>query len=138
MGSSFVLIYCVLPIVVLAYAVAALSPHVDVALSLLPAYVLMLQFFVGLLIRIEDMPGMPPRGIILCCEFVIDVPIEAPYALGYCALKHETAMFLHLRLCSHTKLQPVVCAKCRLLEMVCEAQFPNVRMERHHDKPVSK
>ena len=41
---------------VLAYFVAAVSPNMDVANSALPAYVVSLLFFVGLLIRHEDQP----------------------------------------------------------------------------------
>ena len=40
----------------LAYFVAAVSPNMDVANSALPAYVVSLLFFVGLLIRHEDQP----------------------------------------------------------------------------------
>ena len=42
---------------VLAYFVAAASPNMDVANAALPAYVVSLLFFVGLLIRHEDQPG---------------------------------------------------------------------------------
>ena len=41
----------------LAYAVAATCATVNAANAALPAYVLTLQFFVGLLIRISDIPG---------------------------------------------------------------------------------
>ena len=41
---------------VLAYFIAAVSPTLEVANSALPAYVVSLLFFVGLLIRYEDMP----------------------------------------------------------------------------------
>ena len=43
--------------IVLAYVIAAISPTLEVANSALPAYVVSLLFFVGLLIRQEDMPG---------------------------------------------------------------------------------
>ena len=42
---------------VLAYLVAALSPTMDVANGALPAYVVTLLFFVGLLIRADDQPA---------------------------------------------------------------------------------
>ena len=41
----------------LAYAIAATCSTVDAANAALPAYVLTLQFFVGLLIRIADIPS---------------------------------------------------------------------------------
>ena len=40
----------------LAYFIAAISPTLEVANSALPAYVVSLLFFVGLLIRYQDMP----------------------------------------------------------------------------------
>ena len=46
-----------LVLAVLAYAIAAACATVDAANAALPAYVLTLQFFVGLLIRIADIPG---------------------------------------------------------------------------------
>ena len=42
---------------VLAYLVAALSPTMDVANGALPAYVVTLLFFVGLLVRADDQPA---------------------------------------------------------------------------------
>ncbi len=42
---------------VLAYIIAALSPNMDVANGALPAYVVILLFFVGLLIRPQDQPS---------------------------------------------------------------------------------
>ena len=44
-------------VAVLAYAIAAGCATVDAANAALPAYVLTLQFFVGLLIRIADIPS---------------------------------------------------------------------------------
>ena len=41
---------------VLAYLIAALSPTMEVANGALPAYVVTLLFFVGLLIRADDQP----------------------------------------------------------------------------------
>ncbi len=41
---------------VLGYLVAALSPNMDVANGALPAYVIVLLFFIGLLIRPQDQP----------------------------------------------------------------------------------
>ena len=41
---------------VLAYLIAALSPSMDVANAALPAYVVSLLFFVGLLIRSDSQP----------------------------------------------------------------------------------
>jgi hypothetical protein len=41
---------------VLAYAIASVSPNMDVANAALPAYVTSLLFFVGLLLRIQDQP----------------------------------------------------------------------------------
>ena len=40
----------------LAYLIAAISPNMDVANGALPAYVVTLLFFVGLLIRAADQP----------------------------------------------------------------------------------
>ena len=40
----------------LAYLIAALSPNMDVANGALPAYVIVLLFFIGLLIRPQDQP----------------------------------------------------------------------------------
>ena len=42
---------------VLAYAIASVSPNMDVANAALPAYVTSLLFFVGLLLRIQDQPN---------------------------------------------------------------------------------
>ena len=42
---------------VLAYAIAAVSPTMDIANAALPAYVTSLLFFVGLLLRIQDQPA---------------------------------------------------------------------------------
>ena len=42
---------------VLAYAIASVSPNMDVANAALPAYVTSLLFFVGLLLRIQDQPA---------------------------------------------------------------------------------
>ena len=42
--------------IVLAYFVAALSPNIDVANAALPAYVVTLLFFAGLLITTNEMP----------------------------------------------------------------------------------
>ena len=41
----------------LAYAIAAVSPTMDIANAALPAYVTSLLFFVGLLLRIQDQPA---------------------------------------------------------------------------------
>lgn len=41
----------------LAYAIAALAPTMEAAAAALPAYVLTLQFFAGLLIRRVDIPN---------------------------------------------------------------------------------
>lgn len=41
---------------VLAYLIAALSPTMDVANAALPAYIVTLLFFVGLLIRADSQP----------------------------------------------------------------------------------
>jgi len=43
--------------IVLAYAIASVSPNMDVANAALPAYVTSLLFFVGLLLRIQDQPN---------------------------------------------------------------------------------
>ncbi|KAK9904696.1 hypothetical protein WJX75_000743 [Coccomyxa subellipsoidea] len=43
--------------IVLAYAIASVSPNMDVANAALPAYVTSLLFFVGLLLRIQDQPA---------------------------------------------------------------------------------
>ncbi|KAK9823062.1 hypothetical protein WJX81_005585 [Elliptochloris bilobata] len=43
--------------IVLAYAIAAVSPTMDIANAALPAYVTSLLFFVGLLLRIQDQPN---------------------------------------------------------------------------------
>ncbi|EIE18756.1 ABC family transporter: multidrug, partial [Coccomyxa subellipsoidea C-169] len=43
--------------ILLAYIIAALSPNMDVANGALPAYVVILLFFVGLLIRPQDQPS---------------------------------------------------------------------------------
>ena len=50
------LMRCLLP-AVLAYAIASVSPNMDVANAALPAYVTSLLFFVGLLLRIQDQPN---------------------------------------------------------------------------------
>ena len=50
------LMCCYLP-AVLAYAIASVSPNMDVANAALPAYVTSLLFFVGLLLRIQDQPN---------------------------------------------------------------------------------
>ena len=42
---------------VLAYVIAALSPNMDVANGALPAFVVIMLFFVGLLIRPQDQPA---------------------------------------------------------------------------------
>jgi len=42
---------------VLAYAIAAVSPTMDIANAALPAYVTSLLFFVGLLLRVQDQPA---------------------------------------------------------------------------------
>ena len=47
--------FCLLA--VLAYAIASVSPNMDVANAALPAYVTSLLFFVGLLLRIQDQPN---------------------------------------------------------------------------------
>lgn len=41
----------------LAYAIAAVSPTMDIANAALPAYVTSLLFFVGLLLRVQDQPA---------------------------------------------------------------------------------
>ena len=41
----------------LAYAIAAVSPTMDIANAALPAYVTSLLFFVGLLLRVQDQPN---------------------------------------------------------------------------------
>jgi ATP-binding cassette subfamily G (WHITE) protein 2 len=42
---------------VLAYIIAGLSPNMDVANGALPAFVVIMLFFVGLLIRPQDQPN---------------------------------------------------------------------------------
>ena len=57
---------------VLAYFVAAASPNMDVANAALPAYVVSLLFFVGLLIRHEDQPGYWSwYDVSLCCDLLV-------------------------------------------------------------------
>ena len=48
---------CDLESAVLAYAIAAVSPTMDIANAALPAYVTSLLFFVGLLLRVQDQPN---------------------------------------------------------------------------------
>ena len=55
-GDVCMLMCCLLP-AVLAYAIASVSPNMDVANAALPAYVTSLLFFVGLLLRIQDQPN---------------------------------------------------------------------------------
>ncbi|KAK9867775.1 hypothetical protein WJX84_007302 [Apatococcus fuscideae] len=50
--------WCTMSIgIVLGYFIAAMSPNLDVANASLPAYVGSLLFFVGCLLRVNDMPG---------------------------------------------------------------------------------
>ena len=51
---------------VLAYAIASVSPTMDVANAALPAYVTSLLFFVGLLLRIQDQPAYWKWVSVLC------------------------------------------------------------------------
>ncbi len=82
-----------LVLAVLAYAIAAACATVDAANAALPAYVLTLQFFVGLLIRIADIPGYA-----LLLPLLRLAPLQLTYVRHPC---HKLA----------------TC--CSLLEMVC-------------------